>query len=277
MGDKDTADTGAASDATSGSATPASPPPSYTPTSPPAETVDTPESTASEPSAAEDSPEPPTPQTQPDAADAAPLASASAPKPSSPDKATPSPHPSPPPAPETSTAPARRRPKHPTKGILKPPPPPVKPTFGNRLRDIVGSVTGEVPGPAAPHAHQAVDAAMGTFNALSGRLLGRFGRGGEGPPTPPKRQGVPPRTTSLAEPVRPSPPAAPSPPSERVRQKQPLKRAAFVLPSISITYPISSIAEPWSKKVLEDRDKVGTVEAQLTPGGDTPAATALHG
>ena len=44
--------------------------------------------------------------------------------------------------------------------------------------------------------------------------------------------------------------------SERSRQKQPLKRATFVLPSLSITYPISSQGEPWSLKVVEDRDRV---------------------
>jgi hypothetical protein len=44
--------------------------------------------------------------------------------------------------------------------------------------------------------------------------------------------------------------------SEKARQKQPLKRATFVLPSLSITYPISSQGEPWSQKVIEERDKV---------------------
>ncbi|BEI92903.1 uncharacterized protein CcaverHIS019_0505310 [Cutaneotrichosporon cavernicola] len=263
MGDKDTP--GPAADTSD--ASPASPPPSYAHASSPSESTNAlSDGTASEPPAAEDAPDaPPAPQTQPDAADAVvPLTNTPPPKPPSPDKATPSPHPSPPNPPEPISAPPRRRPKPPSKGILKPPPAPVKPTFGNRLRDIVGSVTGEVPGPSSPHAHQAVNAAMGTFNALSGRLLGRFGRdGGEGPPTPPKRQGVPPPTTPHAEPPRPVLVAAPLPASERARQKQPLKRAAFVLPSISITYPISSIAEPWSKKVLEDRDKVETRQRQL--------------
>jgi hypothetical protein len=44
--------------------------------------------------------------------------------------------------------------------------------------------------------------------------------------------------------------------SEKARQKQPLKRATFMLPSLSITYPISSQGEPWSLKVIEDRDRV---------------------
>jgi protein phosphatase 1 regulatory subunit 37 len=44
--------------------------------------------------------------------------------------------------------------------------------------------------------------------------------------------------------------------SEKSRQKQPLKRATFVLPSLSITYPISSQGEPWSLKVVEDKDRV---------------------
>lgn len=40
-------------------------------------------------------------------------------------------------------------------------------------------------------------------------------------------------------------------------KKRSLKRATFVLPSLSITYPISSQGEPWSQKVLDDRKKVG--------------------
>ncbi|BEI85076.1 hypothetical protein CcaverHIS002_0504770 [Cutaneotrichosporon cavernicola] len=236
MGDKDTP--GPAADTSD--ASPASPPPSYAHASSPSESTNAlSDGTASEPPAAEDAPDaPPAPQTQPDAADAV---------------ATPSPHPSPPNPPEPISAPPRRRPKPPSKGILKPPPAPVKPTFGNRLRDIVGSVTGEVPGPSSPHAHQAVNAAMGTFNALSGRLLGRFGRdGGEGPPTPPKRQGVPPPTTPHAEPPRPVLVAAPLPASERARDRSSHSNALR-----------SSIAEPWSKKVLEDRDKVETRQRQL--------------
>ncbi|GMK55777.1 hypothetical protein CspeluHIS016_0208330 [Cutaneotrichosporon spelunceum] len=68
---------------------------------------------------------------------------------------------------------------------------------------------------------------------------------------------------SITEPPRPAVVATSPPPTERARQKQPLRRVAFVLPAISITYPISSVAEPWSKKVVEDRDKVETRQRQL--------------
>lgn len=37
---------------------------------------------------------------------------------------------------------------------------------------------------------------------------------------------------------------------------KPLKRASFILPIISITYPISSTTPPWSDKMVEDRRKV---------------------
>lgn len=37
---------------------------------------------------------------------------------------------------------------------------------------------------------------------------------------------------------------------------KPLKRASFILPIISITYPISSTHPPWSDKMLQDRRKV---------------------
>ena len=49
--------------------------------------------------------------------------------------------------------------------------------------------------------------------------------------------------------------SAPSVESEKAR-KQPLRRATFVLPSLSIVYPISTYGEPWSVKVMEDRKKV---------------------
>ena len=51
--------------------------------------------------------------------------------------------------------------------------------------------------------------------------------------------------------------------SEKSRQKQPLKRATFVLPSLSITYPISSQGEPWSLKVVEDRDRVRQINQKV--------------
>lgn len=37
---------------------------------------------------------------------------------------------------------------------------------------------------------------------------------------------------------------------------KPLKRASFLLPLISITYPISSTNPPWSDKILADRDEI---------------------
>lgn len=158
--------------------------------------------------------------------------------------------------------------KRPKKGILKPPPPPAKPTLGNMLRDmVVGSVSGEGPGPSAPHPSQAMNAAVGTLNAWSGRLglgFGRFGRDAEqpGPPVPPKvpKPRLPPRTTSLRDgqspPPAPPAPAGPAGPPVPAKKKQPLKRATFVLPSLSITYPISSYGEPWSQKVIDERQRV---------------------
>lgn len=58
------------------------------------------------------------------------------------------------------------------------------------------------------------------------------------------------------------------PASERAvprKQRGPLRRATFVLPSLSITYPISSQGEPWSTKVIEDRKRVSfkTLDAWL--------------
>lgn len=153
--------------------------------------------------------------------------------------------------------PERRRPKPPTRGILRPPPPPPKATLGGRLRDMVGSVTGE-----APTSHVSGErAVIGTLNAISGRLglgFGRFaGQEHAAPPPPPKpRSSVPPRAGSLPNGPPPGPIAQHA---ERPRMKRPLRRATFVLPSLSITYPISSLSEPWSKKVLEDRETVSMV------------------
>ena len=159
-------------------------------------------------------------------------------------------------------SPARRRPPPPAKGILKPPPPPAKTSFGNRLRDIAAVVQGgarslfeplpegaDTPG-AGPSTQPGVG---GTLNAISGRFglgLGRLM--------------APPGQSPSASPVG-SPSASPRPraatlpelsQAERPRPKQPLKRATFILPSMSITYPISSYSEPWSEKVLADRAMV---------------------
>ena len=192
-------------------------------------------------------------------------------------KSPPKPAPNDPARPPT---PAKRRPKPPTKGILKPPPPPAKPTLGNRLRDIVassatalgnakalfdpaaeeqlspGSSTRALNGEthaAGPSAGPSVtpQSIGGTLNAIGGRLglgISRLvaGASSPGPSTPAASPAQ--RSISL-----PTPDGMPM--SERSRQKQPLKRATFVLPTLSITYPISSQGEPWSIKVIEDRKR----------------------
>lgn len=48
-------------------------------------------------------------------------------------------------------------------------------------------------------------------------------------------------------------------------KRQPLRRATFVLPSLSIIYPISTYGEPWSHKVTEDRKRVSLLSS-LTIG-----------
>jgi protein phosphatase 1 regulatory subunit 37 len=185
-------------------------------------------------------------------------------------------------------SPARRRPKPPTKGILKPPPPPAKPTLGNRLRDLASTVVsgssklfdaddpssssprGGVTGSPATSPPSVSAAVGGTLNAISGRLglgLSRFVAGTPSPSPGASPAGSPaPSRTALPETgagsgsPQPHPQSAivarQQPMSERSRQKQPLKRATFVLPSLSITYPISSSGEPWSIKVIEDRKRV---------------------
>ena len=161
--------------------------------------------------------------------------------------------------PVSAPTPAKRRPKPPTKGILKPPPPPAKPTLGNRLRDIVvGSVNAsgvktlwdptysgyDSDGAGPSRSPPSVTAAVGeTLTALSGRLssLGRLVASTPTTPTGSPR----PRGMTLAE----------APMLENRKQKQPLRRATFVLPALSITYPISTQGEPWSEKILLERAK----------------------
>jgi len=183
----------------------------------------------------------------------------------------------PPPTAPIPASPAIRRPKPPTKGILKPPPPPGKPTLSNRLRDIAG-VAKSLFDPLedthqSSHAPQtngsrqaeaeAGPSVSSAFTAFSGRLGAGFNRlvvaaqqqaqsspGQNGGGTPNGSPlGI--RSMSLPEVI-----GTPFGGSEKSRQKQPLKRATFVLPSLSITYPISSQGEPWSLKVVEDRDRV---------------------
>jgi protein phosphatase 1 regulatory subunit 37 len=183
----------------------------------------------------------------------------------------------PPPQPAIPASPAIRRPKPPTKGILKPPPPPGKPTLSNRLRDIAGVAKSLFDPLEDPHqspqspqtnGNRQVEAEAGpsvssAFTAFSGRLGAGFNRlvvaaqqqaqsspGQNGGGTPNGSPlGI--RSISLPEVI-----GTPFGGSEKSRQKQPLKRATFVLPSLSITYPISSQGEPWSLKVVEDRDRV---------------------
>ena len=180
-----------------------------------------------------------------------------------------------PPQPVIPASPAIRRPKPPTKGILKPPPPPGKPTLSNRLRDIAGvakSLFDPLEDPQSPQSPQIngsrqVEAEAGpsvssAFTAFSGRLGAGFNRlvvaaQQQAQSSPGQNGGTPNgsplgiRSMSLPEVI-----GTPFGGSEKSRQKQPLKRATFVLPSLSITYPISSQGEPWSLKVVEDRDRV---------------------
>jgi len=180
-----------------------------------------------------------------------------------------------PPQPVIPASPAIRRPKPPTKGILKPPPPPGKPTLSNRLRDIAGVAKSlfdpledpQSPQSPQPNGSQQVEAEAGpsvssAFTAFSGRLGAGFNRlvvaaQQQAQSSPGQNGGTPNgsplgiRSMSLPEVI-----GTPFGGSEKSRQKQPLKRATFVLPSLSITYPISSQGEPWSLKVVEDRDRV---------------------
>ena len=174
------------------------------------------------------------------------------------------------PAPTAASAqasPAPRRPKPPTKGILKPPPPPAKPTLTNRLRDIVTVVGGGAKSLFDPQELETAGAGPstpqpsvgGTLNALSGRLtmgLSRF----VSPPT--TAYAASPSASPAARSVSlPEAPGTNGSMSEKSRQKQPLKRATFLLPSLSITYPISSAGEPWSQKVIDDRKRVSRAPA----------------
>ncbi|WVQ98412.1 hypothetical protein IAU59_005535 [Kwoniella sp. CBS 9459] len=225
-----------------------------------------------------------------------------------------------------SPSPAKRRPKPPTKGILKPPPPPAKPTLGNRLRDIVGGAvttavgtttrlfdaTDEAAGSGASSSAGAgpstsssargaqgsststsagyggqtsgsaplgssASAPGGTLASISGRLAGlglsRFVATATGAASPsyatgtvsPSGSPMPTRSISLPETGSPMSiaPGGAAVMSEKSRQKQPLKRATFVLPSLSITYPISSAGEPWSEKVIEDRARIESTHRTL--------------
>lgn len=180
------------------------------------------------------------------------------------------------PAAKPST-PAKRRPKPPTKGILKPPPPPAKPTLTNRLRDIAGaakslfdplddpSYTAGSNGPdtATTATPPSVSSALTAFSGRLGLGLSRLVQSQSSPATP---QGSPLGSRSISLPETGSGTGSGSGTAhtpEKVRKKQPLRRATFVLPSLSITYPISSTGEPWSEKVIEERKKVGATHLGL--------------
>ncbi|KAK8870050.1 hypothetical protein IAR55_000620 [Kwoniella newhampshirensis] len=127
-------------------------------------------------------------------------------------------------------------------------------------------------------------APSGTLASIGSRLGGlgmRFVASATGSPTPstastPGGSPLPSRSISLPDPGSPVPRGGNtgngpggvaqggSPMmSEKSRQKQPLKRATFVLPTLSITYPISSQGEPWSVKVIEDRKRIETTHRSL--------------
>jgi protein phosphatase 1 regulatory subunit 37 len=219
-----------------------------------------------------------------------------------------------------SLAPHRTRSK-PKKGILKPPPPPVKPGFGGKLRDALGSIHPKFLDYAAPGANGQVAAAAqniaagpvgniangviegagviggavgGAAAAVVGTWGGKLGRfvSGNSPSSsgtagtslqlPWKLQtaygsskahdrnmdtnGIPRVSTvesALTKPlsalsVTLGSASSPLP----LDAHKPLKRASFLLPLISITYPISSTNAPWSEKILADRDEIERTKDQ---------------
>jgi protein phosphatase 1 regulatory subunit 37 len=226
--------------------------------------------------------------------------------------------------PMPTLAPHRTRSK-PKKGILKPPPPPVKPGFSGKLRDALGSIHPKFLDYAAPGANGQVAAAAqniaagpvgniangviegagviggavgGAAAAVVGTWGGKLGRlvagnssassstagatGGTSLQLPWKLQtasGPPkaqdrnmhnngPSTISTVESALAKPLSAlsvtlgsassPLP----LDAHKPLKRASFLLPLISITYPISSSNAPWSEKILADRDEIERTKDQ---------------
>ncbi|ODN85879.1 hypothetical protein L198_07444 [Cryptococcus wingfieldii CBS 7118] len=193
-----------------------------------------------------------------------------------------------------AASPARRRPPPPTRGILKPPPPPAKPSLGNRLRDIVwGDAEGDPrsqDGAAAsggggrePGEGQmrglptprALGGQGGTLASLSGRLAFGFGRlvAPQPPATvvPAKHEAAPSECSALQGEHGPGPgQQGQQGQVVAVKKKQPLKKATFLLPSMSVTYPISSQGEPWSLKVLEDRQKIEVAQRQLLEASTGP-------
>jgi protein phosphatase 1 regulatory subunit 37 len=225
----------------------------------------------------------------------------------------------------TKLLPHRQKKKQPKRGILKAPPPPVKPGLGGKLRDALGSIHPKfldyTVGPIgngnaaavmaesippsisvpvnnlASNVMEGVGVVGGAAAAVVGSWGGRFGKfvgastgGGVAESNPggspasnlpwkfATRMGMAsspananasrtekelPSTPTRAE--TNSTPLAGSPLQVSNESTtitiitdtyKPLKRASFILPAISITYPISSTNPPWSDKVLQDRKQV---------------------
>lgn len=234
----------------------------------------------------------------------------------------------------TKLLPHRQKKKQPKRGILKAPPPPVKPGLGGKLRDALGSIHPKfldyAVGPIgngtaasvaesippsisvpvnnlASNVMEGVGVVGGAAAAVVGSWGGRFGKlvgaaagsasaagdnhaaGSPAPATLPWRfatrmtggSSSPPvaasTTVSRMEKELPTTPTKsagfvssssglPGSPLQISNESttitiitdtyRPLKRASFILPAISITYPISSANPPWSDKVLQDRRQV---------------------
>lgn len=235
----------------------------------------------------------------------------------------------------TRRLPHRQKKKQPKRGILKAPPPPVKPGLGGKLRDALGSihpkfldytvgpigngtaasVVAESIPPSisvpvnnlASNVMEGVGVVGGAAAAVVGSWSGRFGKlvgatagsagaaeshaaGSPGPAALPWRfasrmsavsSSPAAATTTTASPQMdkdlPTTPTKspglhsslsgiPGSPLQASHESttitiitdtyRPLKRASFILPAISITYPISSSNPPWSDKVLQDRRQV---------------------
>ncbi|TYJ53131.1 hypothetical protein B9479_006254 [Cryptococcus floricola] len=195
--------------------------------------------------------------------------------------------------PHPAPSPAKRRPPPPTRGILKPPPPPAKPSLGNRLRDIVwgdaegdprsqdGAAAGGGEGREAGEGQmrglptpRALGGQGGTLASLSGRLAFGFGRlvapQPPAPVVPAKHEAAPSERSALRGEHGAGQGQGQQGQVVAVKKKQPLKKATFLLPSMSVTYPISSQGEPWSLKVLEDRQKIEVAQRQLLEASTGP-------
>lgn len=220
--------------------------------------------------------------------------------------------------------PHRQKKKQPKRGILKAPPPPVKPGLSGKLRDALGSIHPKFLDYAVPIGNGTAAAVMaesippsisvpvnnlasnviegvgvvgGAAAAVVGSWGGRFGKlvgatGGAGiegssggspasnlpwkfatrigmaspssgvhaPRTEKELPSTPPRAQESNSIALAGSPLLASNESTTITiitdTYKPLKRASFILPAISITYPISSTNPPRSDKVLQDRKQV---------------------